>query len=255
VQFDALFAYAKEHGKKAGWKYIELRGGTTFLPGAAPSISYLGHTLDLTVGELTLFSGLRDSTRRNIRKAEKEGVEVTVFDTMDAMAAFCELNQITRKQHGLPPQPFSFFSAVHDHVVSKGFGFVSLASYQGRHVAGAVFFHFGRKALYKYGASAPEHQQVRANNLAMWKAIERLSKRGFESLCFGRTDMGHDGLRQFKAGWAAQEDTINYYRYDLRENKFVAHQPPLNGISKKIFGKLPVPVLNVIGSLAYRHMG
>jgi len=33
---------------------------------------------------------LRDSTRRNIKKAEKEGVEITVSDTMDAVAAFCD---------------------------------------------------------------------------------------------------------------------------------------------------------------------
>jgi Acetyltransferase (GNAT) domain len=255
VQFDALLAYAKEHGKKAGWKYIELRGGTTFLPGVGPSVSYLGHRLDLASGEVALFSALRDSTRRNIKKAEKEGVEVTVSDTADAVAAFYELNQITRKHHGLPSQPFSFFRAIHGHVLSKGLGFVVLALYRGKPVAASVFFHFGRTALYKYGASTLKHQQVRANNLAMWKAIERLSRRGLESLCFGRTDIDHGGLRQFKAGWGAQEYPINYYRHDLRQDKFVAQQHPLNGFSKMIFGKLPVPVLNVIGSLAYRHMG
>ena len=255
AQFDGLLAYAKEYGKKAGWKYIDLRGGTTFLAGVEPSVSYLGHTLDLTIEELSLFSALRDSTRRNIKKAEKEGVEVTISDTIDAVAAFYELNQLTRKHHGLPPQPFGFFRSVYQHVLSEGLGFVVLASYRGKPAAGAVFFHFGRKALYKYGASALEHQQVRANNLVMWKAIERLSRRGFESLCFGRTDIGHDGLRQFKAGWNTQEYPINYYRHDPRQDKFVTQQPPVYGYSKAIFGKLPMPVLNVIGSLAYRHMG
>jgi hypothetical protein len=130
-----------------------------------------------------------------------------------------------------------------------------LASHRSKPVAAAVFFHFGEKAVYKYGASAIEHQQLRANNLVMWKAIEHLSMSGFKSLCFGRTDIDHDGLRQFKTGWAAEEYPINYYRHDLRQDRLVTHQSPVNGLSKTIFGKLPVPVLNVIGSLAYRHMG
>jgi hypothetical protein len=255
VQFDILLAYAKEYGKKAGWKYIELRGGTTFLAGVGPSVSYLGHTLDLTIGEMGLFAGLRDSTRRNTKKAEKEGVEIALSDAMDALAVFCDLNKITRKRNGLPPQPAGFFSAIYEHVLSKGLGFVALALYREKPIASSVFFQFGRKALYKYGASVLEYQQLRANNLVMWKAIERLSKRGFESLCLGRTDIDHDGLRQFKAGWGAQEYPVNYYRHNLRQDTFVTQQQPLNGYSKAIFGKLPIPVLNVIGSLTYRHMG
>lgn len=255
VQYETLLSGAKEFGQKMGWKYLELRGGMTFLTGFGPSVSYLGHTLDLTIGESRLFSGLRDSTRRNISKAEKEGVEIVISETTDSLMAFCELNRITRKQHRLPPQPFSFFKAVHEHVLSKGLGFVVIASYQGRPVAAAVFFHLGRKALYKYGASDLEHQSIRANNLVMWKAIERLTKGGFENLCFGRTDVGHDGLRQFKNGWGPHEYPINYYRYDLRQNKYVAEQRQLNGYSKAIFGRLPIPVLNLIGSLGYRHMG
>lgn len=255
LQFETLLSHAKEYGKKAGWKYLELRGGTAFLSGVETSSAYLGHTLDLTIGEMGLFAALRDSTRRNTKKAEKEGVEVKVSDTMDAVASFYELNQVTRKRNGLPPQPFNFFRAVHQHVLSKGLGFVVLASYRGTPIATSVFLQSGRKALYKYGASALEHRELRANNLVMWKAIERLSMRGFETLCFGRTDIGHDGLRQFKAGWGAQENRINYYRHDVRQNKFVTQQQPANGFSKMIFGKLPVPVLNAIGSLAYRHMG
>jgi hypothetical protein len=255
AQFDALIAQAKEYSERQGWKYLELRGGATFLNGTGPSTSYLGHTLDLTVGADRLFSDLRDSTRRNIRRAEKEGVEIVISATMDTMMAFCKLNRMTRKHHGLPPQPFIFFSAVREHVLLKALGFVVVASYRAKPVAAAVFFHLGRKALYKYGASDLKNQSVRANNLVLWKGIEHLSKCGFESLCFGRTDIDHDGLRRFKNGWCPQEYPINYFRYDLRKNKFVVEPHHLNGCNKMIFGKLPISVLNLIGNLTYRHMG
>ena len=254
-QFEELLAHATDYGKKAGWKYVELRGSQAVLRDAKPSIVYLGHTLDLTRGGEKLFAALRDSTRRNTKKAEKEDIEITVSGAVDSVDSFYDLNQVTRKHHGLPPQPRMFFRAIHKHILSEGLGFVVLASYRSNPIAASVFFHSGKKALYKYGASDLEHQRLRANNLVMWKAIERLSKQGFESLCFGRTDMEHDGLRQFKTGWGAAEYPINYYRHDLRQDKFVAHEQPVNGCSKAIFGKLPIPVLNMIGSLAYRHMG
>lgn len=254
-QFEAIIGHAKEFGRKSGWKYLEFRGGTTFLTGTRPSFSYLGHTVDLTIGDARLFATLRDSTRRNIRKAERGGVEIKITNSMDAVAAFYKLNQITRKQHGLPPQPFTFFRRVHEHVLSKDLGFISLASYRGRPIAAAVFFFFGKKALFKYGASAREHREIRANNLVMWRAIEHLTQGGAESLCFGRTDIGHGGLRQYKAGWGTQEYTINYYRNDLLQNRFIRNQSPVNGFSKAFLGKLPVHVLKAIGSLTYRHMG
>jgi len=89
----------------------------------------------------------------------------------------------------------------------------------------------------------------------MWKAIERLSKDNFQSLCFGRTDERQEGLRQFKKGWGAKEYPINYYRYDLRQNKYAPEQHRQIGYGKRVFAKLPIPVLNLIGTLAYRHMG
>lgn len=255
IQFEALLAHVRDYGKKAGWKYIELRGSQV-LPGNTPaSMTYLGHTLDLTPGETALFEFLRDSTRRNIKKARKEGVEITVSNSMEAARTFHHLNQITRRHHGLPPQPWSFFCAIHQHVLATGLGFVVLASYQGKAIASSVFFHFGGKGIYKYGASALEFQQVRANNLVMWKAIEQMKMLGLKTLSFGRTDIDHNGLRQFKTGWGAEEYDIKYYRHDLREDRFVMEASQVNGFSKMIFARLPTSVLNLIGSLAYRHMG
>jgi hypothetical protein len=255
AQFEALLNYVKEYGKRSGWKYLELRGGQTLLPGAQPSITYLGHTLDLTPGEPVLIASLRDSTRRNIKKAGKEGVKIAVSDAMDSVTAFYELNQATRKHHGLPPQPFSFFEKLHRHVISTGSGFVVLASYFDAVIAGAVFVHAGAKAMYKYGASKREYQELRANNLVMWEALKHYGEGGYETLCFGRTDPDNKGLQAFKHGWGTEERTINYYRHDLRQNDFVTQRTQVNGFSTMVFGKLPIPVLNAIGSLAYRHMG
>ena len=90
--------------------------------------SYLVHTLDLTPGGDALFKNLRDTTRRNIKKSLREGVTTAFHTSQESVASFYRLNCTTRKEHGLPPQPYSFFEKLHEHVISRNLGFVALAS-------------------------------------------------------------------------------------------------------------------------------
>jgi hypothetical protein len=224
-------------------------------PTPVPFITYLGHTLDLTKGEKALHSGLRDSTRRNIKKAAAQGVEVRITNDFEGVREFYRLHCFTRKVHGVPPQPFSFFRKIYDRVISAGHGFLVLASHGGKNIAGSVFLYFGDRAVFKYGASDRKYQELRGNNLVMWEAIKWFAGNGFKSFCFGRTELGNEGLRQFKSGWGAEEQQIQYFKYDLPQGAFVVGKPKGEPIYIGIFRHTPIPVLNVIGSLLYRHIG
>ena len=254
-QFQLLFDGLAEYGRRAGWKHIELRGASSFLEGVQPSSSSYGHVLDLSKGVEYVFPGLRDSTKRNIKKARKEEVEVVIDASAHAVDEFYRLNCLTRKKHGLPPQPFGFFRGLFRNVIDKGSGFVAIASYKGKTVAGLVFLHSGRKAIYKYGASDENYNFLRANNLVMWEAINWYARNGYSQLCLGRTEPENSGLRQFKTGWGASERAINYYRYDLEKEAFVQAQLSVSGAHNAIFRKMPVPLLRAAGAVMYRHMG
>ena len=255
AQFQELFTAAVALGKKQGWRYLELRGGERFFPNEGPSECHYGHTLDLADGPRKLFTGLRDSHRRNIKKAEKEKIAVAISTSPDAVKQFCRLNAFTRRDHGLPPQPRRFFQCVYDHILSQNMGFIVQASLRGTAIAANVYFTFGDQLLYKYGASDRVFQHLRASNLVMWEAIKWGCDHGYRTLCFGRTEPGNEGLRQFKAGWGAREHLIKYYRYDLRTDAFIKTPTVLKPSYQKIFSNLPIPVLNLLGNILYRHMG
>ena len=294
-EFVVLFNSIIEYGKKKGWKYVELRGGEKNLrsqesgvssqesggsnlspkslvlgPGLntehsfnsqpatrnIPScITYLGHTLGLTKGEENIFSNLRDGTRRNIKKAIKEKVRAEIFNSLESIKEFYRLNCMTRKEHGLPPQPFNFFKKIFDNVISKNLGLVILASYEDKNVAGGVYFHFGEKAVYKYGASEMAYQNLRANNLVMWEAIKWYCHNGFDHFCFGRTEPENQGLIQFKSGWGTAEQKISYYLYDFRKEEFISAKSKVTGFHNKIFRNMPLPLLKKLGSVIYKHVG
>jgi len=250
-----LFEAMIQEGKKRQWKYIELRGGTDFLGDGPASAWFYRHTLDLTSGDAKLFKGLRDSNRRNIKKAQKENVEVRFEDNLDALREFYRLNCLTRRDHGLPPQPWQFFERLHEGILARGMGAVALAFFRDNAIAANVYLHANGEVIYKYGASDKAHQNLRASNLVMWEAIKQYAARGFKSLCFGRTEPENEGLRQFKTGWGAEETVINYFRYDLAANAFVSEPKTVSARANQVFSRMPIPVLKVAGKLLYRHMG
>ena len=252
---ETIFPQLVSYAEKSGWKYVELRGAKGNIHNAIPSTTYLTHTLSLSANKDKIKSGFRNSTVRNIKKAVKEGVKVTMDATLPGMKEFYRLNCMTRKEHGLPPQPFRFFRNLHRYIISRGSGAVLLGSYQGETVAAVVCLQFGKKVVYKYGASDKRSQAMRANNLVMWEAIRHYAGAGCETFCFGRTEPENSGLRQFKTGWNTEEGSIDYHRFDLHRKDFIRQTPGTRGWHNQVFSRMPISALSMAGNLLYRHMG
>jgi hypothetical protein len=251
--FKALFQNAIEFGKMRGWKYLECRGGRKLFEGVPASLSFYGHSLNLAAGEEQLFGRLESSVRRAIRKAEKDGVVVDISQSLEAMETFYSLQCKTRKKHGLPPQPFSFFSNIHKYILSQNSGMVAVASWRKTPVAASIYFHLKDRAIYKYGASDETFQHLRGSNLVMWEAIKWYWKRGVKKLHLGRTSMANEGLRRFKLGWGTSEGKIEYFKYDFRKECFVMDSDAAFGWHNRIFQSLPNFVSRMTGNLLYRH--
>jgi hypothetical protein len=251
--FDRLHREALALAGRRRWKYVEIRGGRGFFGDVPASESFLGHRLDLTDGESALYARLGSSNRRAIRKAEQSGLKIEFSRDLGAVRAFHALVCATRRRHGVPPQPRSFFACIQRHVLARGHGWVVLARHQGRPVAGAVYFHFGKTVTFKYGASDESFQRLRANNLVMWEAIKRHAGEGFAALDFGRTALDNEGLRKFKLGWGAAERTIDYVRQEFPSRRFRAARAPSAGWRTRAFQALPGPILRLIGAVLYKH--
>lgn len=251
--FGKMFAAVSAFGKSRGWKYFELRGGRNFIEEVPASISFYGHNLDLSVGEKSLFEKMDGSMRRAVRKAEKEGVTVEISQSLDAVKIFYALQCLTRKRHGLPPQPFRFFMNVHRHILSQNQGMIAVAGHAGEKIAAAVYFYLGGRAIYKYGASDFAQQQLRGSNLVMWEAMKWLARNGAKTLGLGKTALANEGLRRFKLNLGADEDKIEYVRHDLRQNRFVTGNDGVSGWHNAVFRAMPVFMSRAAGGLLYRH--
>jgi Acetyltransferase (GNAT) domain len=252
---DELFEALLELGLERKWSYFEVRGGRGSLSRAAVAAErFYGHKLDLTAGADDVFARFENSVGRAIRKAQKSGLTVEVNKTRAGMKDFYRLHARTRRRHGLPPQPFSFFTNIQKEIIESGLGFIVLAKYCATPVAAAVFFYSGEKGLFKFGASDERAQLLRGNNFVMWEGIKHLISKGLKSVHFGRTSMTNSGLRQFKLSWGTEEEVIEYFRFAINPKTWLNTPRNASEFHNHVFRKLPLIANRMAGALIYPHL-
>ena len=237
-------------------KYIEFRTSRHLYPFETEQFRRdLRHILKLDKSESDLLKQCSDNTKRNIKKAAKEKLSLKVQNDENGIKNFYDMMCETRKKHGLPPQPFLFFKNIHDIIVTKGLGDILFAIKDNNYISGAIYLKFGKKLIYKYGASYPQYLKYRGNHFVMWEAIKKYRDEGYEEFDFGETDLENDGLKRFKRGWNANELSIYTTRYSLKEKNYLQVSPLTQGFHTVIFSHLPISILKIIGNKLYRHIG
>lgn len=247
-----LLDAAVTQGRRRGWRSLELREATAWTARVPPSLCFHGHLIDLTGGEAAVLSRFSSATRRAIRKAADSPVRYTLGTDVESVRTYFRLHGLTRRRHGLPPQPWPFFLTLQRRVLQPGHGFVATAWVHDRPAASAVFLHHARAALYKFGASDEDFLGLRPNNGVFWEAIRACLARGCETLDLGRTSLGNAGLRRFKQGWGGTERIVSYARFDLTNGRIVPTPDRTSGWTSRVFRRLPAPVANWVGAQIYR---
>ena len=205
----------------------------------------LTHLLELEPG---VECGFRAQMRRNAARAEREGVVVRRGESRaDLVDVFYRLHVQTRRRQGVPVQPRRFFRLLWDGVLEPGLGTLFVAYAGATPVAAAVFLAWNGTAVYKFGASDEAHWRLRPNNLLFREAIAWACASGCAQLDFGRTEVAHRGLREFKRGWGAREQPL-VYTYagpvpGTREHRVLA----------ATIRRSPPWLCRTVGELAYRY--
>ena len=248
-----LFHEAFDLAHARGWQSVEFRGPVVTSHDSMAEARYFVHDLDLSGSPVDLWSRCRPDVRRAVRKAHQHHLQVHAGIDDSFIEDFCRLQTMTRRRHGLPPQPRAFFRALQRHVLQTGHGVVMTVSHNKKTVAAAIFLRFGERALFKYGASDVGAQALRPNDLLMWEGIRWAHAHGCHVLSLGKTHPDHEGLRRFKLGWGTRESTLEYYRFDVRTSAYVKGTRSLRRWQNELFKRMPPPVLEWTGKYLYRY--
>jgi peptidoglycan pentaglycine glycine transferase (the first glycine) len=126
--------------------------------------------VDLDAGPEAILGRMKQKTRYNLRLAERKGVAVRSGDKAD-LPAFYELMKCTSQRDGFAIHSRAYYETVHHFFVSRGYGRLLLAEYEGQLLAGLVVLAFGDTAIYMYGASSDEERQRMPTYLLQWEAM------------------------------------------------------------------------------------
>jgi lipid II:glycine glycyltransferase (peptidoglycan interpeptide bridge formation enzyme) len=161
--------------------------------------------------EDAVLKAMNQQWRRNIRKADKAGVEVTRGDGTDPAAdlkAFHDLYVHTAERDHFTPRPLSYFRAMVDALAAEDPDRIRLwfAHHEGDLVASTISIRVGTHAWYSYGASSSEKREVQGSNAVQWAMIRDAMAAGAAVYDLrGITDTldpddPHVGLIRFKVG-------------------------------------------------------
>lgn len=173
------------------------------------------HGLDLRPDLGSLWTGMHDSTHRAIRKSQREGLVVRMARSEEELRIFYEMHLKVRKyKYGLLAQPYSFFQNIWRQFVEVNNGFLLVALFEDKIVAGDFFLVWKDTLYYKFNASLPGDLSHRPNDLLIWEGIQHAKMRGLLSLDLGLSDIDQEGLIRYKRKFGAEEKTIAFLRHE-----------------------------------------
>lgn len=162
--------------------------------------------LDLSRSSEALFSGLDKKRRNNIRYAMKHGVEVSPATCEADYRAFHEIYLGWCQAKATPAYSWEIEHEAFTRTLGNRILF--LARHEGRIIAGSVFrFYPGGLVEYSRNSSLPEVQNLKPNDLLVWRAVEWAQSKGFPLLSMGAS---HKFLREF----GGEERPVYRHRYD-----------------------------------------
>ncbi|SKB07163.1 lipid II:glycine glycyltransferase FemX [Aeromicrobium choanae] len=216
---DTALAVAQQL-RSLGWREQAAEGGfSAGQPKYNFQVPLAGRTED------DVLAGMNQLWRRNIRKAAKQGVEVTE-GTRDDLAEFHRVYVETAERDHFTPRPLSYFQTMWDAMTAEDPQRLRLylARHEGDLVAATTLVQVGTHAWYSYGASTTAKREVRGSNAVQWQMMRDALAGGAEVYDLRGitdtldTDDSHVGLLQFKVGTGGE--AVEYLgEWDLPLNR------------------------------------
>ena len=256
---DTLVARAEDAAEELDVDFIEIRSPRKEYFGIFEKHDfirrddYVTFILHLDKDVVRLWKSIAQENRTAIRKARKSGVEVVEAKNKSDLRAFYELYLKTMKKLGSPPQPYKFFETMWDLFYPKNL-IIPLATYNGRYIAGSLFFIHKDTIHHAYNCSLKDYLGFGQNNLLQWYIIKWGSEKGFKYLDFGRTRENAGNVlfkRRWGGGLVKMPYFYKFYKKELKEREEIQYE----GLSK-LWGKyVPEFFANRIGPWIIKQIG
>ncbi|MCX9010316.1 MAG: peptidoglycan bridge formation glycyltransferase FemA/FemB family protein [Candidatus Methanoperedens sp.] len=196
---------------------------------------HLNYITDLKRSEKEVWSDVHRSMRKNITKAQKNGILVKEVIDRNQVKIFYNFLKETYRNAKKPIMDLSYFEAIFDILVPMGMAKFHLAEYKDNYIGGRATLMYKNVIYAHYVSTSSEYKNLNPNALLNWEIISWGIKNGYHVFDFGGAGSPKEeyGVREFKKQFGGQ--LVNYGRYKK------IHSPIKTGIAD-------------LGFKVYRHL-
>jgi len=195
-----------------------------------------------------------------VNKATKLGVEVHQAETEYELRAWYELYLDTMRWLAVPPRPYHFFEIAWKILQPRGLMRLLLAKHyeagQSKVLAGSLFLMFGKTVFYAFTGWLRENQQLRANDVIQWQAIQDACAGGFRYYDLGEVTKENQGLAEFKSKWNAEPTWLYRYYYPASrelETSILDSTGRAHQVASAVWRRLPIKATVLLSTWAHHY--
>lgn len=246
----ALAAAAAERARADGAKLLELRSRVVLPVELVASHRKITVVLDLPGDRDALWKGFGSKLRSQVRRPEKEGVEVRFGP--DQVKPFHRVFAHHMRDLGTPVMPKRWFEAI-----AERFGpdaWFGCAWHANQPVAAGAGFRWKDEFELTWASSLTAWNRVAPNMLLYARFMERAIAGGVARFNFGRCTPG-SGTHRFKQQWGGRDETLWWYQWASAGG--AATPAPDRGalaLGPRIWRHLPVGLTTALGPKIVRFL-
>ena len=214
---------------------------------------YTGYAVRLQADPEALLKSFKYNHRYSIRKAQRT-VGVDFGSTAEHVETFYALHLLATRNLGLPPHAYQLFAELRRHFGDRGMMQVGIARHEGQPISAILLLLFRHTILYMWGASNIEYRSLCADPLLHWSAMKWGCENDYHAFDFGMTAPNEDGAHFYKSRWSSEPYDVYFYHF------FTDRQPDIDyhtsfDTFKRVWRRLPMPVVRVLGPMLGRQAG
>ena len=239
---------------------IELRqqtplqdGGAAKLHRSDAGIDKVRMVLELPDSVETLMAGFKAKLRSQIRRPQKEGLEIRTGG-VELLEDFYRVFAENMRDLGSPVHGRNFIAAVLNGF--EGRGRVHLVHRAGEVYAAGITLVCGSTVFNPWSSSLRRHSAASPNMLLYWAMLSDACEQGARCFDLGRSTPGA-GTHRFKQQWGAMEQPLHWQTLSTRrpEMDSAGGEMPSRQRAEQLWRRLPVAVSRVLGPPLRKYIG
>lgn len=210
--WDAYEAKARDSGVAAATVVLSPFDEVARQPRHDPTDRRIGQFTSLRLGPdpaAALKDIIDSSSRRNLRKAENTGIEVTIDNA--AMAEHEAIHRENMQAIGGRPKPAEFFARLPRYFEEGRDYNLYVAKRNGAIVSTLLLFYSGSTVEYYIPGTRLDARSYQPSAAILFAAMLDAAKRGYKTWNWGGTWQSQTGVLRFKRKWGAVDRPYDYY--------------------------------------------